>query len=127
MTKDAIRNFVEKYKDFIINIRLDNEWHYYDNTPNNAPIIWDWDNDVFMVIEVNDDLTDQYGRPMQISIIDFDQIQEMTTYVDRIEALDFIRKNIPDAEKAKPVLDQLSKAISSNMTPQSLRKPSFLD
>ena len=126
MTKDAIKNFVEKYKDFVINIRLDNEWHYYDNTPQNAPIIWDWDNEVFMVIEPNDRLIDQSGHPMQLNMVDLDQIQEITAYIDTDTALDFINENITDPEQAKVVKAQLQKVLPSNMTPKSLRKPTYL-
>lgn len=124
MTADIIKKFVEEdYKNFIIMIRLDNEHLYYDHVPNNAPIIWDWANECFMVIEPNDELIDQSGHPMQIQLVDFGQIQQLTAYVDTVTALDFINKNITDETQLKEVKAQLQKVRPALMTPRTLRKP----
>ena len=126
MTVDVIRKFIEEdYKDCVIQIRCDNEHLFWDHTANNAPIIWDWDKEYFMVIEPNDEITDQSGHPMQIHLVDFGDIQELIAYVDTTTALDFINKNITDETKKEEVKALLSKVRPAMMSPRSLRKPDY--
>ena len=125
MTVDVIKNFVEKYKDFTIQIRLDNEHLVYDNMGKNAPVIWDWDNENFMVIEPNDEAIDQGNYPMQIRLIDFGDIQELSVYVDRVTAMNFINEKITDEEKKTVAKELLQKVTPAMMTPSSLRRPHY--
>ena len=126
MTTDVIRKFVEEdYKDFVIQIRLDNEHRCFHNVPGNAPIIWDWENENFMVIEPNDEITDQSGHPMQIRLVDFGDIQELIAYVDTTTALKFINEKITDEDKKKEVKAILQKVRPALMTPRTLRKPQY--
>lgn len=123
MTVDVIKNFVETYKDFVIQIRLDNQILVYDNVPNYPPVIWNWDEENFMLIEPNDEMIDQSGHPMQIRLVDFGDIQELIAYVDTNTALNFINENITDEDKNKQMKELLSKVKGGLMTPRSLRKP----
>lgn len=126
MTTDVIRKFVEEdYKNFVIQIRLDNEHHCYCNVPNAAPIIWDWENENFMVIEPNDEIIDQSGHPMQIRLVDFGDIQELTAYVDTTTALKFINEKITDEDKKKAAKAILQKVRPALMSPRTLRQPSY--
>ena len=126
MTADAIRKFVEEdYKDCMIQIRCDNQHLFYDHVANNAPIIWDWEKENFMVIEANDELVNQSGQPMQIRLVEFDQIQELIAYVDTTTALDFINKNITDETKKEELKSMLAKIKPAMMTPKSLRQPEY--
>ena len=126
MTTDVIRKFVEEdYKDCVIQVRCDNQILFYDHTAHNSPVIWDWDNECFMVIEPNDEIIDQSGHPMQIRLIALDQIQELIAYVDTITALDFINKNITDEAKKEEVKAMLGKVRPAMMSPKSLRKPEY--
>lgn len=126
MTANVIKNFIEKYKNFIIQVRVDNEHLFYYNAPNNAPIIWDWDNETLMVIEPNDELMDQSGHPMQIRLVDFEVVQGLTAYVDTVTALDFINENITDEDKKKEVKAQLQKVRPAMMSPTSFRTKDYI-
>ena len=126
MTTDVIRKFIEEdYKDFVILVRCDNEHLYYHNSPGNSPLIWDWDKEHFMFIEPNDNILAQSEFPMQIHLIDFGDIQELTAYVDKTTALNFINNNITDEDMQKKLKSQLQKLSASMMDTKTLRQPSY--
>ena len=123
MTKEVIKKFVEEdHKDHVIMVTCDNEHKFYHNAHGNVPIIWDWDNDVFIAMEPNDELTDQNKHPMQITKVALEEIQFLTAYVDRITALNFITENITDETKKKESLALLQKVAPGTMGPRTLRK-----
>lgn len=123
MTVDSVKKFLDKYKDFVIQIRCDNEHFIYENTPGIAPIIWNWDDETLEFIEPNDELIDQSGHPMQIHLLNICDIQELTAFVDTQTALEFINENITDEEKNKEIKSVLQKVKPAMMTPRTLRKP----
>ena len=122
MTKEAIRKFVEEdYKDFVIMITCDNEHKFYHNAHGNPPIIWDWDNNVFIALDVNDDeIIDQNKHPMQVTMVSLDEIQYLDAYIDKATAIDFINKNITDETKKEEVKALLKKVAPAMMAPRTL-------
>ena len=125
MTKEYIKKFVEEdYKDCLILIICDNEHKFYHNAKNNPPIIWDWDNDVFIALETNNDIIDQYGHSLQVTTVALEEIQFLTASVDIVKALEFVEKNITDEDKKKEVMEIIKKIGPSMMTPKSIRTES---
>lgn len=123
MTKDVIKKFVEEdHKDHVIMVTCDNEHKFYHNAHGNLPIIWDWDNDVFIVMEPTDEVVDQNKNPMQITKVALEEIQFLTAYVDRIDAINFIRQNITDEKKKEEALSLLQRVAPGMMGPRTLRK-----
>ena len=122
MTKDVIRKFVEQdYKDCTILITCDNEHLFYHNTSSKPNIVWDWDNGVFLALEVNDQITDQSGHPMQVTSVALEEIQFLTAYIDPSKSLEFINNkftNNDEKEKCKAIL---SKARPAMMGPRTLK------
>ena len=123
MTKEQLKKFVEEdYKDHVILVTCDNEHKFWHNAAKNPPIIWDWDNDQFITLEPNNDIVDQNGNPMQITMVSLEEIQFITAYVDTVTALNFINENITDEEKNKEVKEILQRIKPSMMGPNTLRK-----
>ena len=123
MTKDVLRKFVEEdYKDCTILITCDNEHKFYHRAFGNPSVIWDWDNDVFIALETNEDATDQNGHPMQVTSVALEEIQFITAYIDTQTALNFINEKYTeeaDKENAKQVLQ---KGKPEQMGPKTLRQ-----
>lgn len=123
MTTDVIKKFVEEeYKDFVIEVTCDNEHRFYHNAAGKPPIIWDWTNEVFMVLEPNHVVNDQNKHPMQITKVALEEIQFLTAYVDKVTVLKFINDNITDEDKKKETKEYLQKLAPAMMGPKTLRK-----
>ena len=122
MTKEAIKKFVEEdYKDFAILVTCDNEHHFYHNVAGNAPVIWDWDNNVFYALDTNDVVNDQNKHPMQVSMVSLDEIQFLDAFIDMNAALKFINEKITDEAKREEVKQKvLRKVAPSMMGPRTL-------
>ena len=126
MTKEAIKKFVEEdYKDFAIMVTCDNEHKFYHNVYGNPPIIWDWDNDVFITLSVSDEIIDQNKHPMQVTMVALEEIQFLDAYIDKPTVLKFITENITDENKKQETLKLLNKVAPGMMGPRTLRK--FID
>lgn len=123
MTKEVIKKFIEEdYKDHVVLVTCDNEHKFYHNAHGNPPIIWDWDNDRFLVLETNNDIIDQNQNPVTITSVALEEIQFLTASVDMITALDFINENITDEAKKEEIKKVLQKLKPSMMGPRTLRK-----
>lgn len=121
MTKEAIKKFVEvDYKDYTILVTCDNEHHFYHNAAGNAPIIWDWNNNVFYALDTNDVVNDQNKHPMQVTMVSLDEIQFMDAFIDMNAALKFINEKITDEAKREEVKKVLKKVAPSMMAPRTL-------
>ena len=125
MTKEYIKKFVEEdYKDCVILVTCDNEHKFYHNAANNPPIIWDWNNGTFKVLQSNQEITDQYGNPFQIVTVALEEIQFLEAYVSMETALDFINENVTDEEKKKECKEKfIQKLAGCTMAPNSLSEP----
>lgn len=123
MTKEAIRKFVEEdYKDFVIMITCDNEHKFYHNATGLPPIVWDWDNNVFISLDTSDIINDQNKHPMQVTMVSLDEIQYLDAFIDRITALNFINQNITDEAKKQEIKSLLQKVAPGTMGFRTLRK-----
>lgn len=122
MTTEVIKKFVEDHKDFVIEITCDNQHIFYHNAAGRPPVIWDWDNEVIIVLEPNVVMTDQNRYPMQITQVALNEIQFLTAFIDKAKALEFISKYITDEDKKKETKEFLYKLAPSTMGPRTLRK-----
>lgn len=123
MTKEVIRKFVEEdHKDEVILVTCDNEHKFFHNAYGNSPVIWDWDNDRFLVLQSNQEIVDQNGHPFEITSVALEEIQFLTAYVDVVKAIEFVNKNITDENKKKEVLELISKCKPAMMSQTTLRK-----
>ena len=123
MTKEVIRKFVEEdHKDEVILVTCDNEHKFFHNAHGNTPIIWDWDNDRFLVLQSNQEIIDQNGHPFEITSVALEEIQFLTAYVDVVKAIEFINKYITDEEQKKAALELVQKLKPAMMAPTTLRK-----
>ena len=122
MTKDIIKKFVEEdYKDYTIKVTCDNEHIFYHRSYGNPDIIWDWDNNAFIVLESHEDVVDQFKHPMQITIVSLDEIQFLTAMVETSAVIEFINKYTEEEskEKAKLILQKIKPGM---MGPRTLRE-----
>lgn len=128
MIKEVIRKFVEEdFKDFAILVISDNEHRFYHRAKSNPDIVWDWDNDVFYALETNEELIDQNGHPMQVTVVALEEIQFMTAFIDTKKTLEFINSKYTEdveKEKAKQVLQVIKPGF---MGPKTLRKTLNVD
>ena len=123
MTKEVIKKFIEQdHKDDVILVTCDNEHKFFHNAYGNPPIIWDWANDRFLVLQTNQDIIDQNGHPFEITSVALEEIQFLTAYVDIATALKFINDNITNEEKKAEVKKLLQKVKPAMMAPTTLRK-----
>ncbi len=126
MQTEAIKKFIEEHKakKHLIKVRCDNEHFYYDNadTQYNAPIIWDWGGECFTVFKVNtDNIMNQETSPMSITVIDFDQIQDIEAYVSPADALEFIKESYTDEKEKEVAMKQLGNYSHPTMRQNSNR------
>ena len=123
MTKEVIKKFVEEdFKDFAILVISDNEHRFYHRAKLNPDIIWDWENEVFYALETNEEVIDQHGHPMQVTVVALEEIQFITAFIDTKKGIEFINEKYSDdsaKEKAKSVLQQIKPGM---MGPRTLRK-----
>lgn len=123
MTKDQVILIREQFKDKIIKITLDNQHIFYDNTDAKYPIIWDDDNELFIVIRPNQDAYVQYEAPFEVNISGYDHIQQMTTVTTATDILtNYIDKMQLNENGRKYVIDLTSK-INGNKLPDNLKFP----
>ena len=123
MTKDAIRKFVEEdYKDFVIMVTCDNEHKFYHNASKNPSIVWDWDNDLFLALDINDEPIDQNKHPMQVTQVSLEEIQFLDAFIDKEAALKFISEKYTDDEDKAVAKAILQKAAPGVMGTRTLRK-----
>lgn len=123
MTKEAIKKFVEEdYKDFVIMVTCDNQHIFYHNAYGNPPIVWDWDNDVLLVLDLNDEPVDQNKHPMQITMVALEEIQFLDAFIDKATAIKFINEKITDEDQKTVCKEYLQKAAPGMMGPRTLRK-----
>ena len=123
MTKEVIRKFVEEdYKDFCIMVTCDNQHIFFHNAHGNPPIIWDWDNNVLICMDVTDELADQNKHPMQITMVALEEIQFLDAFVDKATALKFINEKITDEEQKAVSKAYVQKAAPGQMGPRTLKK-----
>lgn len=122
MSASVIKKFVEEdHKDEVIMVTCDNQHIFYHNAHMNLPIIWDWDNELLIAIEPNDEAIDQNKHPMQITQVSFDEIQYLTAYIDRNAAIKFINENITDEAKKEEAKVILQKVAPGVMGPKTLQ------
>ena len=120
---DLIKKFVEEdYKDFAILVTCDNEHKFYHNVKGVPPIIWDWDNERFLVLETTEEIVDQNKHPMQITSVELAHIQFITAYIDKATTIDLVNKYITDENQKKETLSLLSKVAPAMMSPRTLKK-----
>lgn len=123
MTKESIRKFVEEdYKDCVILITCDNEHKFYYNAHGNTPVIFDWDNSLFIALETNEEIVDQNKHPMQVTMVALDEIQFLTAFIETKEAFKFIDTYVKDESQRAEVLKILQKTAPSMMGPRTLKK-----
>lgn len=120
--KALIKKFVEEdYKNHSIRVVTDNEHIYYHRAYGMPDIVWDWDNNRFMVMDINLDSTDQNGNPIEISSVSLDEIQFMTAFVNTNEAMNFITTYYKDAKSKEKAMTFLQKVKPGQMGPRTLR------
>ena len=123
MTKELIKKFVEEdYKDCVILITCDNEHKFYYNAHNNTPVVFDWDNDVFIALETNEEIVDQNKHPMQVTMVALEEIQFLTVFIEAKEALNFVNKYVTDEKQKEETLKIIQRTAPSMMGPNTLKK-----
>lgn len=123
MTKEVLKKFVEEdYKDFTILVTCDNEHKFLHRSYGNPDIIWDWDNEVFIALEINQDAVDQNKHPMHITTVSLEEIQFITAFVDSAKIIDFINSKYTDDEAKEKAKEVFRKAKPGIMGPRTLRK-----
>lgn len=123
MTKEAIKKFVEEdYKDFVIMITCDNEHKFYCNASNNPSVVWDWNNNLFLAFDINDEPVDQNKHPMQVTQVSLDEIQFLDAFIDKEAALKFINEKYTKDEDKAVAKTLLQRTAPGVMGPRTLRK-----
>ena len=66
-----------------LKITLDNQHIYYDRMPMSCPLIWDDANERLYIVRTNQDNTiSQANLPIETTVVDYDQIQQVACYDD---------------------------------------------
>lgn len=123
MTKDQLRKFVEEdFKDFAILVISDNEHRFYHRTKSSPDIVWDWDNDVFYVLEPNEEMTDQNKHPMEVTMVSLEEIQFISAFIDAKKSIEFINNNYTEDEQKEKAKEILQVVKPGFMGPRTLKK-----
>lgn len=121
--KALIKKFVEEdYKDHSIRVVTDNEHIYYHRAYGMPDIVWDWDNNRFLAMDINLDATDQNGNPIEITAVSLDEIQFITAFVNVQQAMNFINQYYKDDKAKEKAQKFLQKVKPGQMGPKTLRQ-----
>lgn len=112
MTKESIVNFRTKYKGKPCVYIIDNEHNFFDNVPDQIPPIWNDATEEVYFIQTNQEFSGMSSRsfPYNITITNYDHIQQVKCLASREDVLSFIQSNKAKFtdEGYKYVLDLIS-------------------
>ena len=122
MTMETLKKFVEEdFKDYTILVTTDNEHRYYHRSDFLPDIVWNWNEETFTAFEMNDDETDQYKYPIEITTVALAEIQFITAIIDKPKAIEFITGNYTDDKSKEKAKTFLQKIAPGQMGPNTLR------
>lgn len=122
LATELIKKFVEEdFKDFSILVICDNEHRFYHRTHNCPDIIWDWDNEAFMAMDVNENVADQQKHPIEVVYVSFGEIQFLHAFADTEKTLELINEKYTDEKSIKKAKSILQKIRPSMMGARTLR------
>ena len=113
----------EDYKDCCVLITCDNEHLFYHNSKNQPPLIWDWENELFIAFQTNREIDCQQPNPIEVTYVSFGEIQFIHAYLDTASALEFIKENITDEGYKEQYMDFIKRTKPAMMNDSSLRTP----
>lgn len=92
-----------------LKVTLDNQHIYYDRMPMSAPLIWDDDNERLYILRTNqDNPISQVGLPIETTVVDYDQIQQIACYDDLATVQSLTILDLLTEEKKKKFNDFLA-------------------
>lgn len=92
-----------------LKVTLDNQHIYYDRMPMSAPLIWDDDNERLYILRTNqDNPISQVGLPIETTVVDYDQIQQIACYDNLATVQSLTILNLLTEEKKKKFNDFLA-------------------
>lgn len=126
MKIDTIKKFVEEdFKDFVILVTCDNEHKFYHNAIGKPPIIWDWDNGTFTILDVNNDFVDQGKYPARVTTVAIEEIQFIDAFIDINAAIKFVNDNIAEDQDKITSMGLLKKLKPNMMTTEAMRQGGY--
>lgn len=121
--KARIKKFIEEdYKKNSIRVTTDNEHIYYHRAYGMPDLVWDWDNDCFYAMDINLDVVDQNGNPIELTMVSLDEIQFITAFVDVKQCMEFISEKYKDDKSKEKAKGILMKVKPGQMGPRTLRQ-----